>query len=77
MGAILEMFAQDWFPRHKGKHFDLPARHVVPRPLQHCDRRWTPGEIGIWTSITRRADEEVRSDETVSSQCEYRTDRGK
>jgi alkanesulfonate monooxygenase SsuD/methylene tetrahydromethanopterin reductase-like flavin-dependent oxidoreductase (luciferase family) len=34
MGAILEMFAQDWFPGHKGKHFDLPARHVVPRPLQ-------------------------------------------
>jgi len=34
MGAILKMFEQDFFPGHTGKHFELPPRHVVPRPLQ-------------------------------------------
>ena len=34
MGAILQMFEQDLFSGHNGKHFDLPPRHVVPRPLQ-------------------------------------------
>jgi alkanesulfonate monooxygenase SsuD/methylene tetrahydromethanopterin reductase-like flavin-dependent oxidoreductase (luciferase family) len=34
MHAILRMFEQDLFTGYKGKHFDLPPRHVVPRPLQ-------------------------------------------
>ncbi len=32
--AALSMFENEWFPGYKGKHFDLPARHVVPRPIQ-------------------------------------------
>jgi len=34
MTAIIEMFEQESFPGFKGVHFDLPARHVVPRPVQ-------------------------------------------
>jgi alkanesulfonate monooxygenase SsuD/methylene tetrahydromethanopterin reductase-like flavin-dependent oxidoreductase (luciferase family) len=34
MDAILQMFEQDLFTGYKAKHFDLPPRHVVPRPLQ-------------------------------------------
>jgi len=34
MEAVLSMFEHERFPGYKGKHFDLPARHVVPRPIQ-------------------------------------------
>src|SRR5882762_4412360 len=34
MEAVLSMFEHEHFPGYKGKHFDLPARHVVPRPIQ-------------------------------------------
>ncbi len=30
----MQMFAEDPFGGFKGKHFDLPARHVLPRPMQ-------------------------------------------
>lgn len=32
--AIMKMFEQEAFPGYKSKHFDLPARHVVPRLVQ-------------------------------------------
>jgi alkanesulfonate monooxygenase SsuD/methylene tetrahydromethanopterin reductase-like flavin-dependent oxidoreductase (luciferase family) len=34
MDAVLSMLEHELFPGYKGKHFDLPARHVVPRPIQ-------------------------------------------
>ena len=34
MDAVLLMFENELFPGYKGQHFDLPARHVVPRPIQ-------------------------------------------
>ena len=34
MQAILSMLEHEYFPGHRGKHFELPARYVVPRPLQ-------------------------------------------
>jgi alkanesulfonate monooxygenase SsuD/methylene tetrahydromethanopterin reductase-like flavin-dependent oxidoreductase (luciferase family) len=34
MDAVLLMLESELFPGYKGKHFDLPARHVVPRPIQ-------------------------------------------
>jgi alkanesulfonate monooxygenase SsuD/methylene tetrahydromethanopterin reductase-like flavin-dependent oxidoreductase (luciferase family) len=32
--AVMQMFAEDPFGGFKGKHFDLPARHVLPRAIQ-------------------------------------------
>jgi len=32
--AVLRMFAEAHFPGYRGRHFDLPARYVVPRPVQ-------------------------------------------
>ena len=32
--ALMQMWEQEFFPGFKGKHFDLPARHVLPRPIQ-------------------------------------------
>jgi alkanesulfonate monooxygenase SsuD/methylene tetrahydromethanopterin reductase-like flavin-dependent oxidoreductase (luciferase family) len=32
--ATMKMFEQEEFPGHKGKHFDLPPRHVLPRLIQ-------------------------------------------
>ncbi|MSO65984.1 MAG: LLM class flavin-dependent oxidoreductase [Alphaproteobacteria bacterium] len=32
--AVLRMYEHEKFPGYKGKHFDLPARYVVPRPIQ-------------------------------------------
>jgi alkanesulfonate monooxygenase SsuD/methylene tetrahydromethanopterin reductase-like flavin-dependent oxidoreductase (luciferase family) len=32
--AVMKMFAEDPFTGFRGKHLDLPARHVLPRPLQ-------------------------------------------
>jgi alkanesulfonate monooxygenase SsuD/methylene tetrahydromethanopterin reductase-like flavin-dependent oxidoreductase (luciferase family) len=32
--AVVQMLEQPRFPGFKGKHFDLPARQVVPRPIQ-------------------------------------------
>ncbi len=32
--AVLRMFADAQFPGYRGRHFDLPARYVVPRPVQ-------------------------------------------
>ena len=32
--AVMRMFETEHFPGHKGKHFDLPARHVLPRAIQ-------------------------------------------
>src|SRR5262249_48360903 len=32
--AVVLMLEQEHFPGHKGKHFDLPPRQVVPRPTQ-------------------------------------------
>jgi alkanesulfonate monooxygenase SsuD/methylene tetrahydromethanopterin reductase-like flavin-dependent oxidoreductase (luciferase family) len=34
MAAIMQMFEHEAFPGFKGRYFDLPARHVVPRPVQ-------------------------------------------
>src|SRR3989442_16004159 len=33
--AGMKMFENEHFPGFKGKHFDLPARHVLPRPVQN------------------------------------------
>lgn len=32
--AVMMMFREETFPGYKGKHFDLPPRHVLPRPIQ-------------------------------------------
>ena len=32
--VICQLFVLDWFPGHKGKHYDIPARKLVPKPLQ-------------------------------------------
>lgn len=32
--AIMRMYDQERFPGYKGQHFDLPARDVIPRPIQ-------------------------------------------
>ncbi|MBI3706190.1 MAG: LLM class flavin-dependent oxidoreductase [Proteobacteria bacterium] len=32
--AVVMMFEHELFPGYKGTHFDLPSRHVVPRPIQ-------------------------------------------
>jgi alkanesulfonate monooxygenase SsuD/methylene tetrahydromethanopterin reductase-like flavin-dependent oxidoreductase (luciferase family) len=32
--AVLRMFAEAHFPGYRGRYFDLPARYVVPRPIQ-------------------------------------------
>ncbi len=32
--AMLLMFEAEQFPGYQGRHFDLPARYVVPRPVQ-------------------------------------------
>ena len=32
--AVLRMFAEEKFSGFKGKYFDLPERHVVPKPVQ-------------------------------------------
>ena len=34
MQATLSMFSNEKFPGFKGKYFDLPARHVLPRLVQ-------------------------------------------
>jgi alkanesulfonate monooxygenase SsuD/methylene tetrahydromethanopterin reductase-like flavin-dependent oxidoreductase (luciferase family) len=34
MAATMQMFEHEAFPGFKGKYFDLPARHVLPRPIQ-------------------------------------------
>lgn len=34
MQAVMQMFEHDRFPGYKGKHFDLPPRHVLPRVMQ-------------------------------------------
>ncbi len=32
--AVIKMFEHEKFPGYKGRHFDLPSRYVVPRPIQ-------------------------------------------
>lgn len=32
--AIIAMYESEFFPGFEGKHFTLPARHVLPRPIQ-------------------------------------------
>lgn len=32
--AVMQMFAEEKFTGYKGRHFDLPSRHVLPRPMQ-------------------------------------------
>lgn len=32
--AVMQMLEEERFPGFKGKHFDLPARHMLPRPVQ-------------------------------------------
>lgn len=32
--AVVSMLTHEKFPGYKGKHFDLPSRHVVPHPIQ-------------------------------------------
>jgi len=32
--AVMQMFESEHFAGFKGKHFDLPPRHVLPRPVQ-------------------------------------------
>lgn len=34
LDAVIRMLETEKFPGFKGKHFDLPARNVVPRPIQ-------------------------------------------
>jgi len=34
IAATMMMFEQEEFPGYKGKHFDLPPRHVLPRLIQ-------------------------------------------
>jgi len=34
LSALMKMWKEEHFPGFKGAHFDLPARHVLPRPLQ-------------------------------------------
>jgi alkanesulfonate monooxygenase SsuD/methylene tetrahydromethanopterin reductase-like flavin-dependent oxidoreductase (luciferase family) len=34
LAAVMKMFESEHFPGFTGKHFDLPARHVLPRPIQ-------------------------------------------
>lgn len=34
MEAVMQMFEHERFPGYKGKHFDLPPRHVLPRLIQ-------------------------------------------
>lgn len=34
LDAVLLMYDHEKFPGYKGKHFDLPSRYVVPRPIQ-------------------------------------------
>ncbi|MBV9735985.1 MAG: LLM class flavin-dependent oxidoreductase [Acidisphaera sp.] len=34
MQAVMSMFAEEPFPGFRGRHFDLPERYVVPRPIQ-------------------------------------------
>jgi alkanesulfonate monooxygenase SsuD/methylene tetrahydromethanopterin reductase-like flavin-dependent oxidoreductase (luciferase family) len=33
-GAVMQMFAEEKFTGYKGQYFDLPARDVLPRPMQ-------------------------------------------
>lgn len=32
--AVMQMFREQRFSGYRGRHFDLPPRHVVPRPVQ-------------------------------------------
>jgi alkanesulfonate monooxygenase SsuD/methylene tetrahydromethanopterin reductase-like flavin-dependent oxidoreductase (luciferase family) len=32
--VVLRIFAEDYFPGHQGQFYTLPARYVVPRPVQ-------------------------------------------
>ncbi len=34
LDAVLSMFEHELFPGYKGRYFDLPSRHVIPRPIQ-------------------------------------------
>jgi alkanesulfonate monooxygenase SsuD/methylene tetrahydromethanopterin reductase-like flavin-dependent oxidoreductase (luciferase family) len=34
LAAVMQMFESEHFAGFKGKHFDLPPRHVLPRPIQ-------------------------------------------
>ena len=34
LGAICRMFAEEPFLGHQGKHFEMPVRNVVPKPVQ-------------------------------------------
>jgi alkanesulfonate monooxygenase SsuD/methylene tetrahydromethanopterin reductase-like flavin-dependent oxidoreductase (luciferase family) len=34
LSALMKMWKEDLFPGFKGEFFDLPARHVLPRPIQ-------------------------------------------
>ncbi|PYM12353.1 MAG: hypothetical protein DMD81_24270 [Candidatus Rokuibacteriota bacterium] len=34
LDAIVQMLELEYFPGYKSAHFDLPPRHVVPRPIQ-------------------------------------------
>ena len=48
--AVLSMFEHERFPGHKGKYFDLPARQVVPRPVQkpHPPLWTAASNLGSW-----------------------------
>jgi alkanesulfonate monooxygenase SsuD/methylene tetrahydromethanopterin reductase-like flavin-dependent oxidoreductase (luciferase family) len=58
LGAICRMFVEDPFLGHEGKHFSMPVRNVVPKPVQKphpplwvaCSRRETihlAAQLGI------------------------------
>ena len=32
--AIMKMYDHEMFPGYEGEHFKLPARNVIPRPIQ-------------------------------------------
>jgi alkanesulfonate monooxygenase SsuD/methylene tetrahydromethanopterin reductase-like flavin-dependent oxidoreductase (luciferase family) len=70
--AVLQMFKHERFPGFKGKYFDLPARQVIPRPVQqpHPPLWVAASNLDSWTraaergfgviGVTRMPPEEVR-----------------
>lgn len=34
LDAVVSMLVNERFPGHQGRHYDLPARQVIPRPIQ-------------------------------------------
>ena len=56
LDAVLSMLEHERFPGHKGRFFDLPARQVVPRPLQkpHPPLWTAASNLESWAHAGRR-----------------------